>query len=117
SPVQAHRDAGKHVNHYIFLHIAAVFDDNLPPVSANDRSGTDIHVFSNRHISDDDRGGMYESRFVNHRNPTFEFVYHFEIEFYKTIPQNKQSGRRLVPKILLLKIKPVGCTPQLLAQY
>lgn len=37
-------DTGKHVDGAVLLDIAAIFDDNLPPIAPYGRTGTDVHV-------------------------------------------------------------------------
>jgi hypothetical protein len=49
--LQPHCDTGKHVDGAVLLYVAAVFDDDLPPVSADGGAGTDINSFTNDDIA------------------------------------------------------------------
>jgi hypothetical protein len=71
-----HSDAGKHMYRTIFLHVAAVFDDNTAPVAAQGRSRTNVNVLANDDIACDYRLWMHERRRMYYRNKTFESVKH-----------------------------------------
>jgi hypothetical protein len=73
---QHHRSAGKEVDRTALLYVAAVFDDDSPPVTADGGAGTDIDIPADQDIARDGRLGMYKSRRMDHRSVAIEFVKH-----------------------------------------
>ena len=58
--LKVHRNTGKHVNDAILLDVAAILDDDLAPVAADDGAGADIHLSSDSDIADHGRVGVNE---------------------------------------------------------
>jgi hypothetical protein len=69
---QQDRNAGKHVNGAILLHVAAVFNDDTAPVATDSSTGAHIYVLTNDDITRDGRLRVNERRFMHNRDEVFE---------------------------------------------
>lgn len=61
-------DSREHMDGTIFLHIAAIVDDDLPPVSAKDCTGPNVHITTQGNIADDAGLGMDKGGGMNDRD-------------------------------------------------
>ena len=68
--------AGEHVQGTVFLHVAAVFDEHLPPVAADSCPRADVNLSTDDDVASDGCLGMDEGSGVYYGAETFEFVNH-----------------------------------------
>lgn len=71
--LQHYRDAGKHVDGTVLLHIASVLDDYAAPVTADSGSGSHVHIAADYDIARDRCIGMDKRGLVNDRPVSLEF--------------------------------------------
>ena len=74
--LEHHGDTGKHVNGAVLLNVTAIFNHDAAPVAANRRTGADVDIASDDHITGDRRKGMHERTLVHHRNKSIEGADH-----------------------------------------
>jgi hypothetical protein len=73
---QKYRDTGKHVDGTVFLHIAAVFNDDAAPVAPDSGTGPDIDIAADDDVAGDGRLRVNKSGRVNHWLEAFESIKH-----------------------------------------
>lgn len=64
--------ARKHVHRTVLLHIAAIFNDDLPPVAADGCARADVNVFANDDIARNRCIRMHKTTFLDDRNKSVE---------------------------------------------
>lgn len=60
----------------VLLNVAAVFDDNLSPITPDGGSGRNIHIPADGHIAGHHRLRVNEGTFVDNRFVALKFVDH-----------------------------------------
>ena len=60
----------------IFLHVAAIFNDNASPIAAQGCAGSNINLLADDHVTRNYRQRVYKGRFMYNGNKALEFVKH-----------------------------------------
>jgi hypothetical protein len=74
--LQPDSDAREHVDGAILLHVASVRDDDLAPIAAQCRTGTDVHILADDDVPGDRGQGVNEGRRVDHGPIAVEGIDH-----------------------------------------
>ena len=71
---QQNSDAGKHVHCAIFLHVAAIFNNDLTPVATQGTTGADVHILTNDYITGNGCLRMNKRGWMNDRLDAVELI-------------------------------------------
>lgn len=80
------------MNDAIFLHVAAVFNDDLSPVATQNSTGANVNVFTDEHIASDIGLWMHKTRRFDHGDKPIEGIDGHT--FYFCVKDRESVGNR-----------------------
>ncbi len=87
SGFQQNRNAGKHMNGTVFLHIATIFQYYATPVATQSSTRPNIAVCAYNHIAGNGSLRMYKCSGMHHRNICLVLIKHsLKLFWYKALP-------------------------------